>query len=84
MPMISSPFNFFSIVVFPALSRPLRRRLSIWEFSEEWRGGALLQEENAHLLLLLSVLADDREETHSVAIRQAHCKSSLHLRTLVV
>ena len=58
--LMSSPFNFLRIVVFPALSSPL------------WRSAAAsvsvvdsnVQEQQAHLFLLLPVLANDRQQTH--------------------
>lgn len=57
MPMISSPFSFLRIVVFPALSRPLEEIVQRGD-----RSGKLgaVQEENAHFLLFLAVFTNDR------------------------
>jgi len=63
MLLMSSPFSFLRIVVFPALSRPLRV-ISLDEGMLGMSGD--LQEEQAHLLFLLPVLPDDCEQAHSV------------------
>jgi hypothetical protein len=64
--LMSSLFSFFSTVVLPALSRPLRRCHSLWSPTMPC---ASSQEENAHLLGLTPVLADNRE--------QAHCRQTM-------
>jgi hypothetical protein len=61
--LMSSPFSFLRIVVFPALSRPLRV-ISLDECILAMIGD--LQEEQTHLLLLLPVLSDDCEQAHSI------------------
>lgn len=75
MLLMSSPFSFLRIVVFPALSRPLR----VISLDEAVLGMIVdLQEEQTHLLLLLSVLSDDCKQTHSVRcviVVDSECKA---------
>ena len=64
--MKSSPLSLFKMVVFPALSSPLRE----YEISAAPRyvrsEDVNSQKEDAHLPLLPSVFADNREQTHSI------------------
>lgn len=64
--MISSPFNFFTIVVFPALSRPLkisgRAPAEQSPMALRWLNHA--QEEDTHFALLPPVLPNNSEQTH--------------------
>jgi hypothetical protein len=69
---ISSPASFLSIVVFPALSRPLEksagRPVQLLLSQGRDRIGAMcasrLQEEHPHLFRLCLVLSDDSEKTY--------------------
>lgn len=66
--MKSSPLSLFKMVVFPALSSPLRK---FWISATLWYGQSEdvnSQKEDAHLPLLPSVFADNREQTHIVNV----------------
>lgn len=60
MLLMSSPLSFFRIVVFPALSKPLR--LLSWPINT----GHVLnsQKEQPHFLLFLAILSNDCKKTH--------------------
>ena len=58
--LTSSPLSHLRIVVFPALSRPLR------SFRSRKYHYISLQEKDTHFPLFFSVLADNSEEPHVV------------------
>lgn len=60
---IDSPLNLFRIVVFPALSRPLK---DVWVIFYTWKTSRFnSQQQYPHFLLLLSHFLQDRKESHS-------------------
>ena len=61
IPDISSSFSFFSIVVFPALSRPLEDASVSYETLPECGSS---QEQDPHFLRLRLVFPNDGEETY--------------------
>jgi hypothetical protein len=65
MLLMSSPFSFFRIVVFPALSSPLK----VNQLADQFLGAFLdSQKEQTHLLLFLAILSNDCEKTHDVRL----------------
>jgi hypothetical protein len=69
MVSMSSPLNFFRIVVFPALSSPLQhhgRRAAL-----PLPARAHSQDQQAHFLLLLLQLLQDRQQPHGCRVGSA-------------
>ena len=66
--MMSSPLSRFKIVVFPPLSSPLHEYETSAALWRGWSRDVDSQKEDAHLPLLPSVLADNREQAHIVNV----------------